>query len=111
MDGHFRHFAFFLYFTIYAANTLQSAHLSKTLTHLDKLGMESIVEQIIPTVGLGAATDYDIPLEKVVIETVAEMEIELTTKNDCIEDNENIPECADVQSPSVRESQNNCLLN
>ena len=70
--------------------------------------MESIVEKIIPTVGLGIATEYDIPLAKVVIET--ETEMELTTQNECIEDNdEDIPECAEVQSPSARESQNNCL--
>ena len=96
------------FFTIYAAHTLNSTHLSKTLTHLDKLGMESIVEKIIPTVGLGTgtATEYDIP-----IETVDLVEMDLTAKNECIEEsNEDIPECAATQSSSVRESQNNCVL-
>ena len=69
--------------------------------------MESIVEQIIPTVGLGAATEYDIPIETVAVE---DEEMDLTTKDECIEDNEDIPECAAVQSSSVRESQNNCVL-
>ena len=99
---------FCVFFTIYAANTLQSAHLSKTLTHLDKLGMESIVEKIIPTVGLGTATEYDIPLDKVETETVVDMD--LTTKIACLDDNENIPESAALQSSSARESQCNCLL-
>ena len=68
--------------------------------------MESIVEKIIPTVGLGAATEYDIP-----IETVTVVEMDLTTENECSEDTEDIPECAAaVQSSSVRESQNNCVL-
>ena len=70
-----------------------SAHLSKALTHLDKLGMESIVEKIIPTV--------DIPTE-----TVEMLETDLTTATECNEDNEDIPECVAVQSlsVSVRES-------
>ena len=63
------------------------------MTHLDKLGMESIVEKIIPTVGLGSATEYDIPSETVeMLET------------DCNEDNEDIPESTAVESQSARES-------
>lgn len=70
--------------------------------------MESIVEKIIPTVGLGTATEYDIPLDKV--ETEAVVEMDLTTKIACLDDNENIPESAALQSSSARESQCNCLL-
>ena len=69
--------------------------------------MESIVEKIIPTVGLGmgTASEYEIP-----IETVETVERDLITKNECIEDNEDIPECAAAtQSSSLRESQNNCV--
>ena len=68
--------------------------------------MESIVEQIIPGLGLGTATDYDIPTETVELEVV---EMDLTTENDCraeIADNG----CAAVQSSSARESRNNCVL-
>ena len=60
--------------------------------------MESIVEQILPTVGCGVRTDYEIPIEKV--------EEKKTTE---IEGNEDIPEAAE-QSPSARESLNNCLV-
>ena len=73
--------------------------------------MESIVEKIIPTVGLGTgtATEYDIPIETVDLVDLVEMD--LTAKNECIEEsNEDIPECAATQSSSVRESQNNCVL-
>ena len=68
--------------------------------------MESIVEQIIPGLGLGTATDYDIPTETVELEVV---EMDLTTENDCraeIADNA----CEAVQSSSARESRNNCVL-
>ena len=68
--------------------------------------MESIVEQIIPGLGLGTATNYDIPTETVELEVV---EMDLTTENDCraeIADNG----CAAVQSSSARESRNNCVL-
>merc|ERR1711971_347094 len=41
-------------------------------------------------------TEYDIP-----IETVETVEMDLTTKNKCIEDNEDIAECAAIQSSSV----------
>ena len=66
------------------------------------------MEKIIPTVGLGTATEYDIPLDKV--ETEAVVEMDLTTKIACLDDNENIPESAAAQSSSARESQCNCLL-
>ena len=63
--------------------------------------MESIVEQILPTVGRGVRTDYEIPIEKV--------EEKKTTEIEGNEDIEDIPEAAE-QSPSARESLNNCLM-
>ena len=79
----------------------QHRHLSKVVTQIGKVGMESIVEQILPTVGRGVRTDYEIPIEKV--------EEKKTTEIEGNEDIEDIPEAAE-QSPSARESLNNCLM-
>ena len=87
---------YFLRSTVHC--TFHPGHLSKVVTQIGKVGMESIVEQILPTVGCGVRTDYEIPIEKV--------EEKKTTE---IEGNEDIPEAAE-QSPSARESLNNCLV-